>query len=269
MTKPWIKDAEVRRRVPPGRELPARFDAFVRAEPPFRVEWNDLDSYSLKPSATTEAVPFLRLPDGALVALWYHAPAPAVVLIGGHGELKVLARDFDDILRALAARKSGVPDFDESDTPFVVPGTTGKPGTDDLPALQERFELWVAVHTALLPPLQSPATEALRERVYRIAEAMIHGGLSKVYTLASCWWSMNFRAERRGRELSVAYLDYGQWYPVPDEYEMSAAVAELLELVQDKGRDCYEFVVLCQGLVSVDHDRQLLLTPPTPATEAS
>jgi hypothetical protein len=122
VTKSWVKADEVRRHVPPGRNLPTRFDDFLQAEPPFRVEWNDLDAYSLKPSATTEAVPFLQLPDGALVALWYHAAVPAVVLIGAHGELKVVARDFDDFLKAVAARSSGLPDFDEAEGPFRVPG---------------------------------------------------------------------------------------------------------------------------------------------------
>src|SRR5829696_6550879 len=116
--KPWIKADQVRKRVPEGRKLPARFDDFVQAEPPYAVEWNNLDAYCLKRSATKEAVPFLRLPDGGLVALWYHTESPAVVHIGAHGERGVLTHSFDDFLKALNARKSGLPDFDDTPNPF-------------------------------------------------------------------------------------------------------------------------------------------------------
>jgi hypothetical protein len=121
----WFNPDEVRRRVPKGRKLPGQFDDFMGAKLLFRVEWNDLDAYALKPSATKEAVPFLRLPDGGLVALWYHAPEPAVVHIGGHGELKVIASDFGNFLKGFAGRCSGLPDIDESEESFSIPGCVG------------------------------------------------------------------------------------------------------------------------------------------------
>src|SRR5262249_14781253 len=153
-----------RRRVPKGRTLPVRFDDFLRARLPFRVEWNDLDAYGLKPSATKEAVPFLRLPDGGLVALWYHAAEPTVVHIGAHGELKVVASDFDDFLEAVGARCSGLPDIDEGKESFSVPEVRGRPNRAGLPALQEKFEKWFKQHTSLLDPLSSPKAESLRQR---------------------------------------------------------------------------------------------------------
>src|SRR5262249_42871383 len=52
----WINADQVRRHVPRGRTLPERFDDFLRASLPFRVEWNDLDAYGLKLSATKEAL---------------------------------------------------------------------------------------------------------------------------------------------------------------------------------------------------------------------
>src|SRR4051812_5525573 len=127
-----IDDNQVRRRIPAGRELPARFDDFLRAGPPFVVEWNDLDFYCLRPAACEQAVAFLRLPDGGLVALWYSGPSPAVVHIGAHGESMVIARDFDDFLRALAARCTGLPDFDDGGPPCLVPGVTGMPDREGL-----------------------------------------------------------------------------------------------------------------------------------------
>lgn len=265
--KPWIKADEVRRRVPAGRDLPQRFDDFIRAEPPFRVEWNDLDAYSLKPSATKEAVPFLRLPDGGLVALWYVEPSPAVVHIGGHGELAVIARSFDDFLKVAASRRSGLWDLDNPPSPFVVSGVEGEPDTAGLAELQERFERWFQEHTSLLPPLRTPEAEGLRQRVHGIAVAMIRDGLSKVFTPASPWWSMSFRIERGGTEPSITYLDYGAWHPVPERFGLADEIAALLGLVRDKTRVCYELSVGCTGIVSVDRDRELLLVPPGPTTK--
>lgn len=260
--KAWINDHEVRRHVPRGYELPPRFDDFVRAEPPYRVEWNDLDSYSLKPTATKEAVPFLRLPDGGLVALWYCDPSPAVVHIGAHGELQVLARDFDDFLRALAVKRSGLPDFDEANEPFRAPGVSGRPNTKELPVLQARFQDWFKRHTSLREPLTSPEAEALRQRVFQVAERMVHDGLSKVYTAASPWWSINFRVERGRKEVSVTYLDFGKWYPVPKKYRLRDEVPALLGLVLHKARSQYDLTVCSPGIVSIDRDRELLLVPP-------
>ncbi len=97
----WIKDDQVRRLLPNSYKLPTRFDDFLWAEPPFAVEWNDHDAFGLKRSATKEAVPFLRLSDGGLVAFWYYTNPPAIVHIGSHGELKVIARDFDDFLKRI------------------------------------------------------------------------------------------------------------------------------------------------------------------------
>lgn len=264
--QPWIKPDEVRRRIPAGCKLPARFDAFLQAEERFRIEWNNLDAYSLKPSATEQAVPFLRLSDGGLIALWYHQPSPAVVHIGGHGELQVLARSFVDFLKALNARCIGLSDFDDAEPPVRVSGVSGPPNRDGLDALQAQFDEWFQAHTSLLEPLVSPETEALRLRVFRIAQDMIRGGRSKVYTLASPWWSMDFRIERAGANLAIQYRDYGEWYSVPEESGLSHEVSALLQLVQDKTRHHYDLEVNCAGIVSIDRDRQLLLVAPNAAT---
>jgi hypothetical protein len=109
-----IGDSKIRQRIPEGYKLPERFDEFLQAEPPFDVEWNSLKPYDLQRSAEKEVVPFLHLPDGGLVAFWYHATSPAIVYISGHGELRVIARDFDNFLRGLNTRSTGLPDFAET-----------------------------------------------------------------------------------------------------------------------------------------------------------
>jgi hypothetical protein len=258
-----INDAQVRWRIPKGCELPTRFDDFVRAEPPFAVEWNSLDSYCLKRSATKEAVPFLHLPDGGLVAFWYHAESPAIVHIGAHGELQVIAHNFDDFLKGIGAKCSGLPDFDEADdVAFRVPGVKGKPNKKGLPALQQKFEQWFKKHTSLLEPLETPDTEALRLRVHQISEQMLRDGCSKVYTLSSHWWSMDFQIERTDAGLAITYLDYGKWYPVAKKYLLEQEVTALLQLVKHKNRGRYELSTCCAGIVSIDRDRELLLLPP-------
>jgi hypothetical protein len=257
-----MQDAEIRRQIPQGRELPARFDDFLNARPPFAIEWNDLDAYSLKPTARKEAVPFLRFPDGGLVAFWYHSASPAIVHIGAHGELKVIAHDFDDFLKGIGARCSGLPDFDEAERAFCLPGVEGKPTREGLPALQEKFEAWFKKHTSLQEPLAGPAVEALRQRVHRIAEEMIGDGRSKVYTLSSPWWSMKFQIERNDTDLSVSYLDYGKWYPVAAKYNLVQEIVELLKMVQNKTRHHYELSVCSAGIVSINRDRELVLVPP-------
>ena len=76
-------------------------------------------------------------------------------------------------------------------------------------------------------------------------------------SIGFCSW-----VERSGSGLSISYLDFGKWTPVPEEYKLADEVVALLELVMNKDRNQYELVVSCEGLVSVDEDRELLLIPP-------
>jgi hypothetical protein len=257
----WIKADQIRRRVPKGRKLPGRFDDLLRAKHPFRIEWNDLNAYGLKSSATKEAVPFLRLPDGGLVALWYHAAEPAVVHIGGHGEMKVIASDFECFLKSIGARCSGVPDIDEGEESFSISGVGGSPNRKALPVLQKKFDEWFKQHTSMLEPSKSPEAEALRKRVYKIAQDMIRDGRSKVYSLSSPWWSKDFQIERAGDGLSITYLDFGEWHPVPSKYKLAEVVGALLKLAKNKNRRRYKLSVCSAGIVSVDRDRELVLVP--------
>jgi hypothetical protein len=128
--------------------------------------------------------------------------------------------------------------------------------------LQEKFDKWFKQHTSLLEPLSTPGTESLRQRVHKIAEDMIRDGRSKVYTFSSPWWSMDFRVERDGDELSISYLDFGEWYPLPAKYKLAEEVAAMLKLVKNKKRRRYELSTCTAGIVSIDRDRELVLVPP-------
>ncbi len=89
--------------------------------------------------------------------------------------------------------------------------------TDRVPSLQEKFEAWIKKRASLQEPLAGKAAEELRQRVHRVVVEMICDGLSKVYTPSSPWWSMSFQIERNDSRLSISYLDYGKWYPVPEK----------------------------------------------------
>lgn len=260
--EPWMSADEIRRRVPNGRMLPARFDDFLCAELPFRVEWNALDDYGLKPSAMNDAVPFLRLSNGGVVALWYDSVEPAIVHIGAHGELQVIASNFDDFLRGIEMRCCGLPDIDEDEASYSVPGVCGRPNLAGLTALQEKLDKWFRQQTSLLEPFVSREAESLRKRLFKIAEDMIRDGCSKVYALSSPWWSMHFRIERDGDQLSISYLDFGEWYRIPNEYKIVDDVKTLIELSKSKNQRRYEVSICSAGIVSIDRDRELVLVPP-------
>ncbi|MBW2457719.1 MAG: hypothetical protein JRI68_24660, partial [Deltaproteobacteria bacterium] len=106
--------SQVRRRMPAGYELPSRFDAFMDADPPVRIEWTSFKHYDLRQSASKEAVPFIRLPDGGLVAFWLYGSSMPIVHIGGHGELEVIAVDFEHFLKAINTKSTGLSDFDDA-----------------------------------------------------------------------------------------------------------------------------------------------------------
>ena len=70
---------------------------------------------------------------------------------------------------------------------------------------------------------------------------------------------MDFRIERDGEDLSITYLDFGEWYPVPAKYKLAEEVAALLELVKNKKRRRYELSICSAGIVSIARDRELVL----------
>lgn len=72
---------------------------------------------------------FLGLPDGSLLALWYHDAEPAVVLLGSEGELTTVAVTFRAFLDKLARAETGVGDLDDEEA---------SAGRSSLAALVER-----------------------------------------------------------------------------------------------------------------------------------
>jgi len=253
---------EIRSRIPINCQIPELFEAFLNANPPARIQWRSVADYALKRSAEDSIVPFATLPDGSIVALWYCRTSPAVVYLGSEGERKAIASDFDTFLKGINRKRSGVADFDDPDGEFQIPSIAGEPNHDGLPDLQKDFEQWFADHMSLLAPVEAAAAEALRAKVHYIVEDMILDGLSKTYKYSSIHWLMNFRIEQSNVGLSLTYLDFGEWLPVPEKYQLTDVVRGLLEWVKHKDLPRYELSVDISGIVSIDRDRELVLTPP-------
>ena len=73
---------------------------------------------------------------------------------------------------------------------------------------------------------------------------------------------MGFQIERGGDGVTITYLDFGKWYPVPAKYNLMDEVVALLKLVKNKKRRRYELSTCSAGIVSIDRDRELVLVPP-------
>src|SRR6185312_7503897 len=113
--------------------------------------------------------------DGGVVALWYYAPEPAVVEIGSEGESEVLARNFEEFVQAVNAKKCGLIDLDREDEPFTVPGVVAKAPVQDV-ALQRRFDEWFDAHQPQ-PDLRTDAElQPLLNRICNGARQMVDDG---------------------------------------------------------------------------------------------
>ncbi len=124
------------------------------------------------------------------------------------------------------------------------------------------FAQWVEDAVESTITRDEPEAEALRQRVFAVAEDMIRDGRSQVYQVSSAWWSMDFKVVRYRNQLLLDYRDRGKWHPMPEQYEIDEVVARLLQFVRNKERDHYEVSVVCSGHVTVGPYRELVLVPP-------
>lgn len=223
-------------------------------------------------------------PEGSKLALWLYAgtdtsTAPVVHLGSEGDQLIVLADNFRDFL-ALFGIGYGELGFDDLSQPPAEPETaarlrewlvaefgvrcpeTGIALVQRAQARHPDFAQWVHAAQEATITRGKPEAETLRQRIHRIAEDMIRDGRSKVYTLSSTWWSMDFKIEGDGDDLSITYLDFGQWYPVPPNYRLAEEVAALLKFVKNNERRRYELSTSITGILSVGPNRELVLVPP-------
>jgi hypothetical protein len=256
-----LRIEQIRKKLPAGAKLPSSFGRLMEDKLPVDIRWTSLAQYELKSSASKEAVPFLALGDGGIICFWFHGDPAPIVHIGAHGEVEVVAANFDAFLRDINSRRTGISDLDEADEPIRIPGVRKAATRKKHKKLQVQLQEWFESHSALQKPLKASTSDALRRRFVRIAKAMLKKGLSKVYSAKDDDWSMTFRAQRTGSRLKLTYLDYGEWYDVPASYGLEATINEVLALVKHPKRKQFEIEVTVDGLVSVDRDKELVLVP--------
>jgi hypothetical protein len=251
----------IRRKLPADARLPNEFEILAATKLPLKIAWSSLRAYGLSKTAEKVLIPFLQLADGGLVAFWYVVSPPAVVYIDSHGDpARIIAKDLSNFLRSISHSRTGIADIDEDCADISITGYEAKPSRSGLTALQKKLNAWCESNSALQPPSNTKESERLRKRIHKVASQMVREGLSKVYKSRS-EWSMSFEIQRTRSDFAVRYLDYGKWYDVPVHYGIESLVREMYALIKNPTIRKCALDVTKDGLVSVDRDRQLLLTP--------
>jgi hypothetical protein len=246
----WIKDSLVRKKLPKGQALPASFDAFIEATPPIEVEWNDLESAGMEKTALKESLPFMRTGSGGVIALWYHTAEPAVIYLGSEGGKRVVAPTFDDFIKAIHAKKTGLGDLDESVEAFTVPGIKGKPKAVSA-ALQKKFETWSKQHSASRAPTQSAETETLRQKIFAAA-LELDSGLASDDPIRSCILKIEVYAPD---DIEVHYRK-----KLAKKHALTQLAYELMPHIKKRKFE-YSLFVYASGAVVIDGGRTLELRP--------
>jgi hypothetical protein len=261
--------------VPANRALPTAVASFLSLLKKFRVvhqpagtTWESVkDLLSVHDTARDFLWPFYGLGDGGAVALWWERDEPCVVHVGSEGDFDVVARDFDEFLARIADGKSGISDMDEDlrSVPIAALLSQNRRPRPLGSAPSKRFRAWIASHSSLLKADSSKDAETLRRDVVDLAVRMLGDGRSKVYKASSPHWRMGFKILRTtvGKQAAwrLDYVDYGVWSAVPAAYNPAALAARVVALTKHPDRDHYEMSVHRDGMVTVDRDKELLLTP--------
>lgn len=253
--------AQIRAKLPAGRELPAKFDAFVRAAAAkcVCIEWNDPDPFGFKRTARKQLLPFLKIGDGGLIALWYHADVPAILHIGSEGQREVIAATFDDYLKEINAKFTDDAEYRYADSRYRIPGVKGKPNRGKLAELRTKFDAWFEQYTTFRKPLVKPEAESLRRQACAIVEKILRDERSQTDSQEPSWHSMTLKIERSGDDIAITRRVHGEWRPLPRKYKFSEVARGLLKFVLNKKRKSYEVLVTRHGTLSIEHTRQLIL----------
>ena len=249
--------ADVKRRTG-KRGLPIGFDAFVHADPPVSIESPSLFHYGLNRAATKVVVPFAKFSDGDLLALWYRDNQTPIIAIPGHAEPRLVAIDFENFLRAVNCRQTGMPDLDSASPRLKIAGYAGRPKRTGFKGLEKDLSQWVANHSSRQPASSDDHAKQCRDVWYAAARRMIGDGVSRFFTLES-EWIIDFRVAKTARGMAVTYLEYGKWYRLPSKYEPRALADSLLANVPSNQKAEFEVSVLHTGLFAVDKGRTLLV----------
>lgn len=269
MSRASTKLASIRKHLPRKRRLPKELGGFAKLVVSERGPRHDLASFTWtdpRPllnadrNAVESLLPFLRLGDGGVVALFWHDDAePSVVHCDSEGQYAVIATSFTDFLARLARP---TPDFTERleldapiDTSSLVPKTRRH---ERIPAaLSHRFATWVDSHSLSATPDSSADASLLAQKLLEIARHMLKDGLSRVYNLRAFHWTVELRVQRN----VVTYLDYGKWIPLPATYDIAALLPQLSRLLKHPRARRFDISIWKDGHVFVDGGNQLTIEP--------
>lgn len=223
--------------------------------PWFVVGWsNPANLLRLRAEPLRALVPFLRLGEGSVVALWLAEAESPVVLLGSDGECRVIAANVAAFLHVLAAGTTGVPAWTE---PLPELGTAGVDHAPVPEALEEAFASWLRGASALRPPVDEKRAEALRKALHRGARALVRDGLQRPHTLTGGGWSVSFNFQRSEAGWSVERLVRGKWLAVPPEYTLAEHGPELRAVYGRPRKARFVVQVIDSGLVAVERDMEL------------
>ena len=275
MTRAASRLDRIRKHLPKGRRLPAELTGFAKLVVSERgarhdlleLTWTDpLPLLNADRGALDAMLPFLRLGDGGVIALFWHDASPCVVHCDSEGGAAVIASSFADFLVRLARPTRELLERLEIESALdtaklVEPGAAKA----RIPAsLSRSFAAWIESHSLSAKPTASPDARVLADRLLAISKRMISDGLSKVYNSRSIHWTTEFRIERggtQGTEWTITYLDYGKWLPLPARYDVLALWPELLRSMKKPNARSFELSVWKDGHVFVDRGNQLTIEP--------
>jgi hypothetical protein len=214
------------------------------------------------PRALESLLPFLRLGDGGVIALWWHDNDPSVVHCDSEGQVAVVALSFPDFLSRFAHPTPGFAERLEIDAPIDTSPLVATARPKRIPAaLSNAFSAWVESQSLSAKPDASAGASQLAKKLQAIARRMLQDGLSKVYKLRDFHWTMTYRVEHKSTPWKVTYLDYGKWIPLPKRYDLVALLPELARLMKNPRQRRFELSVWKDGHVFVDRGNQLTIDP--------
>jgi hypothetical protein len=230
MAKYEVKLDSIESRLPGGWRMPASLRAFAahcRTTQRGALGWFALKysnpKHLMDVDVGAELVPFMVLPDGGFVGLWFQSKtSPIVVSLLSEGESDAVGANWEDFLQRLLRGKSRVEDVDDREGD---PGDLSKlrrstPSPKPLTAERKAFRAWLKAKAPKPEKLPRARSEALRVAIF--------GALKKY--LKKSWDSGELVVDCSSRTYRA------QWYAgglqlFPDAEKLRAPLTELSQLL--------------------------------------
>ena len=239
-----IKLASLKKKLPDSTPLPKSFWALIdRCRVAQRGDWGWFSIKYSSPKALlgfdpkASLIPFLSLPDGGLVALWFGPKqSNAIAWIGHDGDAKIVGASWTDFLARWSVKKSKVPDLDDQLSEEFPKFKGVAKRFVPLQAKRKEFNQWLKTHAE-----DTHVDEDVSERIRRTLFRLVKKHLDKPSSgYSSCQLSVTCTS----RSFKV------DWYCFPPKpYAEAERLRPVLEeLVQMLGRS------LKKSDITIDND---------------